>query len=1056
MSSETPVVRWAALYNHGVTVAIAPDTEIGTLDASLARVGGHEPVFEATRVAVVKQPGASVVYYKIPSRVFDDHGTYEFVLKQNADAIFSQKSEIGSEIFAGNIDYVEDYCVVGWASPLSNDEDFQVELLVDGRPVARAGATHFRADLIYASALGGWNGFSLPIPEDLLDGSPHELAVRAGRTILNYGPWQAKPRLRLDIVDPHRIAGWFYDEGASDKALPVRLIRDGRVLESARSIYRPDVGERHGHFHVGFDFVETRIEPGTEVFFGRRRVAVVEAGGLLPVFDRLRARARALLLASPRAQDTLPERRHVAGAEIDFERGRSGRPLLDARPTGVPSPAAADGREPPAGAAAPEPAEPPRVCAIVPVYKGLADLVACIDSLLPQVSAGRTRLIVIDDASPDDGIVAYLNSLAERNLDGVRVLHNPTNLGFIETVNRGFSQLEPGEDAVLVNADTVLPRDGIAKLARRCHERPGIASVTPLSNNATILSFPLPAAPSPPLFGLSADELDATFQSIGSPPTEIPTAIGFCMYVNRLALDEVGTFSLKWGRGYCEEVEWSLLARDLGWIHLAALDTFVIHEGSVSFGVSEREKILETNHARLEALFPEYLDDVQRICRTDPIEPTRLRVFAALVAQRLRRLSLHLTHDLGGGTQRYIDDLSALPRADDHELGQLKMVAGPFGKRMFGVTFASSSCAIEFSETCLVAFAESLAAAGIDVHLYIDSRLKFPSHVLSDLSTGSVPYSVVLHDYQWYCPKVTLLNETQFYCGEPEPAVCQMCVRHGGNYDFSDQNILLNQNFEEWLAFNRAFLARAAVLIAPSNDTAKRYAARFGLGNIVARPHPERIEAALAARGEHHSGEGALRIAVVGAIGDHKGYELIEGMAEIAARRRLPIAFRIIGYTRDDMRLSAMPNIGITGRYGLDELQQLLEVFQPSFVLLPSPWPETYSYVLSEVWNAGYPAVAFDLGAMAERIRETGLGAVVPVTRDPATLLSSLQAVVPDIDRLGALHWRRSPPASLETYLGSGSEPSGSEPKAEPPPPPPPPPPPIIVSRLRWMRKRER
>jgi hypothetical protein len=51
----------------------------------------------------------------------------------------------------------------------------------------------------------------------------------------------------------------------------------------------------------------------------------------------------------------------------------------------------------------------------------------------------------------------------------------------------------------------------------------------------------------------------------------------------------------------------------------------------------------------------------------------------------------------------------------------------------------------------------------------------------------------------------------------------------------------------------------------------------------------------------------------------------------------------------------------------------------PSFVFLPSLCPETYSYTLSEAWLNNLYVVAFDIGAIAERIDgNTTLGELIP------------------------------------------------------------------------------
>ena len=57
------------------------------------------------------------------------------------------------------------------------------------------------------------------------------------------------------------------------------------------------------------------------------------------------------------------------------------------------------------------------------------------------------------------------------------------------------------------------------------------------------------------------------------------------MYIRRAALADVGLFDADaFGRGYGEENDFCLRASARGWRHLLACDTFVYHEGAVSFG----------------------------------------------------------------------------------------------------------------------------------------------------------------------------------------------------------------------------------------------------------------------------------------------------------------------------------------------------------------------------------------------------------------------------------------------------------------------------------------
>jgi hypothetical protein len=55
-------------------------------------------------------------------------------------------------------------------------------------------------------------------------------------------------------------------------------------------------------------------------------------------------------------------------------------------------------------------------------------------------------------------------------------------------------------------------------------------------------------------------------------------------------------------------------------------------------------------------------------------------------------------------------------------------------------------------------------------------------------------------------------------------------------------------------------------------------------------------------------------------------------------------------------------------------------------------WPETWSYTLSQLWQAGLDVVAFDIGAPAERIRAMRRGSLLPLGLPPAAACRALLA----------------------------------------------------------------
>ena len=123
----------------------------------------------------------------------------------------------------------------------------------------------------------------------------------------------------------------------------------------------------------------------------------------------------------------------------------------------------------------------------------------------------------------------------------------------------------------------------------------------------------------------------------------------------------------------------------------------------------------------------------------------------------------------------------------------------------------------------------------------------------------------------------------------------------------------------------------------------------------------------------------AGRICVVGAIGVHKGYQVLLECARDAAERRLPLEFVVVGHTIDDRRLIATGHVYITGRYVPEEAVSLIMAQNATLALLPSICPETWCLSLTEVWRAGLRVAAFDIGAQAERIRRCGRGFLLPL-----------------------------------------------------------------------------
>ena len=266
---------------------------------------------------------------------------------------------------------------------------------------------------------------------------------------------------------------------------------------------------------------------------------------------------------------------------------------------------------------------------IIPVYKGAHQTRRCIDSVLGSRQAAAFEVVVIDDASPDPDIARYLDEAAGRGR--ITLLRNPSNLGFVQTVNRGMA-LHADRDVVLLNSDTEVANDWLDRLHRSAYGQSDVATVTPFSNNATICSYPFEGWTGgvPGTLGLAA--LDRLFAATNAGRTlDLPTAVGFCMYIRRACLDQLGLFDAqRFGRGYGEENDFCMRAARAGWHNVLAGNVFIFHEGAVSFS-GERVALTLQAGKTLADMYPDYVRQVREFVTRDPASALRAAVDRARV-----------------------------------------------------------------------------------------------------------------------------------------------------------------------------------------------------------------------------------------------------------------------------------------------------------------------------------------------------------------------------------------------------------------------------------------
>jgi GT2 family glycosyltransferase len=630
---------------------------------------------------------------------------------------------------------------------------------------------------------------------------------------------------------------------------------------------------------------------------------------------------------------------------------------------------------------APTQAEPPARPAtdiVIPVYSGVDETLTCIRSVI-ATAPNDSEIIVIEDASPDRDMTAVLTSLADEG--SITLLRNPRNLGFPATANRGM-RLHPDRDIVLLNADTEVYGDWLTRLRNAAYRESNIATVTPLTNSGSIASYPKSEENVPsPGDAASLDRLAA--RTNGGITVDIPTAVGFCMYIRRQALNEHGYFDDDlFAKGYGEENDFCLRTAKVGWKHVLAADIYVRHAGSRSFR-GRRAALLERNLRLLNNRHRGYDAAIQRYLKRDPAHAVRRNLDEARLAATGGPHVLLVSLALDGGVSRAVQErVAAYQKAglqtviltpNSGKEGDIKLTVGEPGFDDLQYDFTTEA-------DVLRKLLGRLEFRHIELHHFLD----LPPALIDSLFDLSSPVDIKIHDYVWYCPRITLINKAGHYCGEPDAVACQACVDKGGSRLQESISIPdLRERSARWLHAARD-------VTAPSQSVALRMQAQFPDLTVNIEPLESNIPAPVRFAPKVKNAS-AVKIAVIGAIGDHKGYKILLNMARHAAKHDLPLEFVVIGFTQNDAALTKTGKVFVTGRYDEDEVAGLIARENPEAILFLSVFPESWCYSLTHALRAKVPVAALDLGAIADRLRGTPADELLfPLSAGPVRLCDRL------------------------------------------------------------------
>ncbi|WHX48665.1 glycosyltransferase [Paenibacillus woosongensis] len=624
------------------------------------------------------------------------------------------------------------------------------------------------------------------------------------------------------------------------------------------------------------------------------------------------------------------------------------------------------------------------VSIIIPVYNAYDDFTRCIESILKYTNIPY-ELIIVNDCSTDLRIKEYLVSLAQN--ERIKIIENESNKGYVESINIGINASQ--NDVVLLNSDTIVTNRWLLKLKLAAYSESNIGTVTPFSNAAGAFSVPLIGEVNEIPNHLTIDSMAKLVEgnSVNKYP-KVPTGNGFCMYIKRKLINEIGGMdSIRFHRGYGEENDFCMRALKSNWYNIIDDSTYIYHKRSASFS-DEKQELIKKNRAILDELHPEYTGLVSEFVNSSDLNSIREDINKAIenpstsVLNNHKRV-LYVLHQGSGGTPNTNKDLM---NYIEKEFDCFVLTSNTKKIKLFSFSKGEFNLiqVWELSEPWKITdFTRSdYEKIYFNILTFYNIDLVHIRHLLAhsfDIAylSNKLGLKVVLsfHDFYFVCPSIHLLDNENVYCAgkcTSSKGACQI----PSNWVKEGLPELKNQWIHIWRGKVNELIEQCDAFVTTSNTSKQVYTSNYpALENknfiIIEHGRDEQIQKDV--RSEYFEfpkpqEATPIKILLPGNIDNHKGSEFIKALKEQDVNNILE--FHFLGKINNDLATYGVNH----GVYKRDEFYSIVHQIKPSFVGIFSIWPETYCHTLSEAWICGIPVLATRIGTIEERILKTGGG----------------------------------------------------------------------------------
>jgi len=650
---------------------------------------------------------------------------------------------------------------------------------------------------------------------------------------------------------------------------------------------------------------------------------------------------------------------------------------------------------------------------IVPLYNGYDFFKDCFESILKNTEKGTYRLIIINDSSQEDSLLQYLKKIKDKNDENVIIINNDDNLGFIGSVNRGMKY--DNNDVVLLNSDTIVTKNWLSKMRNCAYSDKKIGTVTPLANNAAIVSFPTQWDDNEIPKGFTLESISNLIEKVSQKIyPEIPSPVGFCMYIKREVIKKVGFLDQIYGKGYGEENDFGMRAYRIGYRHVLDDATFILHKGSMTFKHFEKKKeLVEKNTKILHGRFPELNKLLLKFEKENPFFPIYNNIKFNMETESMKKpgilyVSVNEVDKYPSGALLHIKNLInnsendsnkyVIYRKDNKII--LVLYKNDGEKIRFIFNFKNKFSITEFSHSEIESVWELiLTKFNIDL-VHFQTPQDLPLSLFELTKSLKKPIFFTAHDFLLYCPSFILtkyepkLNTYKFCNYEKDEHTCKECLNYriGTNIQQQDfQETRRNYIKKHVLPFIDLFFFPSLFL---KNKTQDLFPDIISEEKTLVIEHGSQTEEVGVI---HNQDVKKINIAHIGTFSEIKGSKIFKDVVKKFANNS-NVNFFIIGKIEDNdslLSIKKYTNVKITGSYKKNDLGKIILKNKINISLVLSICPETFSFTISESWLHYLPVIALRLGAQEERISKTGAGWIVGVDNP----VDEISKIIEDIQK---------------------------------------------------------